>query len=74
MGEDHNLTVAVDRGTCIGNGVCLALAPRAFALDESMRAVVRDPTAESYDALIAAAESCPVQAIYLSIDDEAVYP
>lgn len=74
MGEEHNLTVAVDRETCIGNGVCVALAPAAFALDQSMKAVVLNPAGETYDTLFAAAESCPVQAIYLSSDGEAVYP
>lgn len=74
MAEEHNLTVAVDRGTCIGNGVCVALAPRAFTLDESMKAAVLNPALESYDALMAAAESCPVQAIYLSSDGDAIYP
>ncbi|MDQ2743572.1 MAG: ferredoxin [Chloroflexota bacterium] len=74
MAEEHNLKVAVDRGTCIGNGVCVALAPRAFSLDESMKAVVTDSAAESYENLLAAAESCPVQAIYLSADDYPIYP
>jgi ferredoxin len=74
VAEEHNLTVAVDRDSCVGNGICVALASRAFALDETMKATVVDPARESYEALIAAAESCPVQAIYLSSDGEAIYP
>lgn len=74
MAEEHNLTVAIDRDTCVGNGICVALAPRAFVLDESMKATVVEPARESYEALVAAAESCPVQAIYLSSNGDAIYP
>lgn len=74
MTEEHNLTIAVDRDTCVGNGICLALAPRAFALDGMMKAIVIDPASEPYESLVAAAESCPVQAIYLSMDGEPIYP
>lgn len=74
MGDEHSVTVAVDRDTCIGNGVCVALAPRAFGLDASMKAVILEPADETFEALLAAAESCPVQAIYLSSSGDAVYP
>jgi ferredoxin len=66
--------VAVDRALCIGNGICTALAPGAFALDHAMKAVVVDPSAESEASLLAAAEMCPTQAIYLSVDGKALYP
>jgi ferredoxin len=74
MGEEHGVSAAVDRALCIGNGVCAALAPRAFALDESMKAVILDPSAESERSLLAAAETCPTQAIFLSVRGEALYP
>lgn len=74
MGEEHGISVAVDRSLCIGNGVCVALAPRAFALDDQMKAVVLDPAAEAEAALWEAAQACPTQAIYLSSDGEALYP
>lgn len=74
MAEEHNLTVAVDRATCIGNGVCVALASRAFTLDASLKAVVTHPEEDTFDALLAAAEGCPVQAIYLSAGDDPIYP
>jgi ferredoxin len=74
MVDSHGIHATVDRAQCIGNGVCLALAPAAFTLDASMKAVVLDPGAESEEALLAAAESCPTQAIYLSIEGKALYP
>jgi ferredoxin len=70
----HGIQVAIDRALCIGNGVCVALAPRTFALDLHMKAVVLDPSAEEEDTLLAAAEACPTQAIYLSDGDTPLYP
>lgn len=74
VGERHGIDVAIDQAQCIGNGVCVALAPRAFALDENLRAVVLDPTVETEEALLAAAEACPTQAIYLSSGGAPLYP
>lgn len=74
MSEGHDIEVAVDRSQCIGNGVCVALAPRAFTLDDSMKAVVLDPAAEPELNLFAAAEACPTQAIYLSAGGKPLYP
>lgn len=74
MGEQHGIEVAVDRATCIGNGVCVALAPHAFKLDQSMKAVVLDASSETEEKLLAAAETCPTQAIYLSAGGAPLYP
>lgn len=74
MGENHGVGVAVDRAQCIGNGLCVALAPDSFALDDAMKAVVVEPSADSKASLLAAAEACPTQAIYLFIGDESLYP
>lgn len=74
MADPRDIRVTVDRSTCIGNGVCAVLAPLAFRLDDQMKAVVTDPGRESVDSLWAAAEACPVQAIYLSAQDQPLYP
>ncbi len=74
MGELHGIGAAVDQALCVGNGICVALAPEAFRLDQNMKAFVVDPEGESETSLIAAAEACPTQAIYLSVDGEALYP
>lgn len=66
MTEPHAIDVAVDRSLCVGSGPCFVLAPHAFALDDLLKAIVLDPSAESEDALFAAADECPTQAIYLS--------
>lgn len=74
MREHHEIEAAVDRALCVGSGPCFVLAPRAFSLDESMKAVVLDPGAESEDALMAAARECPAQAIFLSRRGRPIYP
>lgn len=74
MGERHGISAAVDRALCVGNGVCVALAPAAFNLDQNMKAVVVNPEGETESSLLAAAEACPTQAIYLSVDGGSLYP
>jgi ferredoxin len=74
MGKTHGVCVTIDRSLCVGSGPCFVLAPRAFQLDDSMKALVLEPEDESEDRLFAAAEECPTQAIYLSRDGISLYP
>jgi ferredoxin len=73
-GEAHGIEAAVDRDLCVGSGPCFMVAPKAFQLDENMKAIVMDTSLESSDALMEAARSCPTQAIFLSIGGRALYP
>ncbi len=62
-------TMIIDRSACIGAATCVALAPKAYALDDEAKAIFLDTTAEeSDDALLDAAKGCPVAAIKI-IDD-----
>jgi ferredoxin len=72
----RNLTMRIDRDMCIGAATCIALAPRAWALDDEAKAIIVDNAEEESDeALIEAARSCPVMAITLSDEDgKQVYP
>jgi ferredoxin len=72
--ERGKIEVAIDRAQCVGSGPCFVIAPRAFALDDAMKAVVLDPDDENEDALLAAARECPTQAIYLSRGGRPVVP
>lgn len=69
-------TVTVDRDLCIGAASCIAVAPKAYVLDDEAKAVFL-PTAkeESQETILDSAKACPVAAII--IHDESgkqVYP
>jgi ferredoxin len=60
-------TIHVDREACCGNGMCVALAPEWFDLDENGVVVLLAPnvTAEQVDTIDRAAANCPTAAITL---------
>ena len=59
------MKVQVDRKKCIGAANCVGMAPKAFQLDSSSKAEVKDPSGHGDDTLFEAAESCPTEAILL---------
>lgn len=70
----HGIDIAIDRSLCVGSGPCFVLAPRAFALDDAMKAIALSASAEPEEVLLEAARECPTQAIYLSEDGIPIYP
>jgi ferredoxin len=71
----YRLKVRVDRNLCTGIGNCVAVAPAVFKLDKSNKAVVLKPDSVDEDTLMAAAESCPENAIIIEDDDgNQLYP
>ncbi|MCA9382050.1 ferredoxin [Candidatus Dojkabacteria bacterium] len=70
------MRIKVDRDLCTGIASCVALAPDVFELDDEMKAVLKAgkftedyASTTDYDAILAAAMSCPPRAIFL-IDEE----
>ena len=62
-------TVWVDRNLCIGAATCVAVSPKAFAMDNEAKAVVLKTSDEdTIENIIEAARACPVAAIF--IEDE----
>lgn len=57
--------IQVDRVKCIGANSCVAMAPGVFQLDEENLAYIVDPNSETDDAVMLAAQSCPVLAVLL---------
>lgn len=53
----------VIRDACIGAATCTAEAPNTFDLDDEDIAIITDPTGDDDDAVLAAAQSCPTDAI-----------
>ncbi|MER7764767.1 ferredoxin [Streptomyces sp. NPDC097619] len=68
--------VEVDRGVCIGSGMCVTLAPEGFALDSARQSHPVAPDTEASEPVLTAAEGCPVEAILITLRDsgEAVFP
>lgn len=66
----------IDRNLCIGAATCIALAPKAWALDDEAKAIILDTCEEETDeALLEAAKSCPVMAIFIvDQDGKQLYP
>jgi len=69
-------TMRIDRDLCIGAATCIALAPKAWALDDEAKAFILDTSEEETDeALLEAAKSCPVMAIFITDENgKQLYP
>jgi len=53
----------------VGNAMCETYAPKVFVLNDDRQSTVADSNADSEDAVMEAAQDCPVSAITV-IDDE----
>jgi ferredoxin len=69
-------TMRIDRDLCIGAATCVAIAPKAWALDDEAKAIILDTVEdESDDALLEAAKGCPVMAIFITDENgKQLYP
>lgn len=72
----RTLTMRIERNLCIGAATCVALAPKAWALDDEAKAIILDTASEETDeSLLEAARSCPVLAIFITDDTgKQIYP
>ena len=61
----RKLRVRVDHATCVGNAMCEAIAPKVFRLNENRQSEAVDPTGDTVEKILEAAESCPVSAIFV---------
>ena len=69
------LTVKVDRNLCIGTGDCVVIAVNTFVLDEESKSTVKTQGADSDEALMKAAKTCPVSAIIVTNESgQQVFP
>lgn len=68
--------VEVDRRVCIGSGMCVGAAPDGFRLDAARQSHPVETETDAAADVLAAAESCPVEAIGITVADtgEVVFP
>jgi len=60
-------SVRIDRSLCIGAATCVALAPKAYTLDDEAKAILLDTAIEETDeGIVNAAKGCPVAAIIIT--------
>lgn len=63
----RKLTMRIDRDLCIGAATCVAIAPKAWQLDNEAKAIILDTSDQETDeTLIEAAKGCPVMAIFIT--------
>jgi ferredoxin len=60
------LSIAADRDTCIGSGMCTLYAPATFTQDDRAKVVVADPAGDDPEAVRTAVEACPTHALTLT--------
>jgi ferredoxin len=59
----RKLRVRVDHLLCVGNAMCETFAPNVFRLNDNRQSEAVDPSGDSEEKILAAAESCPMSAI-----------
>lgn len=59
------IRVWVDKKRCMATQGCIAVAPKAFALEADHRSSLVDPTAVAEEKLWEAAQLCPTSAIII---------
>jgi ferredoxin len=64
------LTIVVDRDTCIGSGMCVMYAPGTFEQDEEAKSFVIDPAGDSAEDIAGAVDACPTRALRLVNSEE----
>ncbi|MER7330530.1 MULTISPECIES: ferredoxin [unclassified Micromonospora] len=64
-GPDEQWRVHVDRARCIGSGICAGTAPGHFVLVDGLSHPLAERVAPD-DALVDAADSCPMEAVIVS--------
>ena len=60
-----DMQVQINRGGCIGCGLCAALCPEVFRMaEDGLAEVYEAPSGENGDKVLKAAENCPVSVIH----------
>jgi ferredoxin len=60
--------------TCIACQTCCEMAPGSFKMGDDNLAHFIDPPADTQEIVLQAAQSCPVDAIIVTVDGQKVWP
>lgn len=60
---DEPVRITVDHDLCVGSGMCVAVAPQIFRLNEERQAEVMEGADIPLALAVEAADNCPVGAI-----------
>ena len=60
---NRRLSIEVDHGLCVGNAMCLELAPGVFEHNDHRQSEAVDPEGGTLDEVLLAATNCPTAAI-----------
>ena len=59
----RKLQVTVNHDLCVGNAMCETIAANVFVLNDDRQSEAKDPSADTEETILEAAENCPVSAI-----------
>jgi len=59
----RKLQVTVNHDLCVGNAMCETIAANVFMLNDDRQSEAKDPSADTEENILEAAENCPVSAI-----------
>ena len=65
----RQLRIRVDHNKCVGNAMCTSIAPHVFTLNDNRQSEAVNPTGDTEERVLEAAENCPVSAI--TVEDAA---
>ena len=69
------LTIRIDRGTCISSANCLVVAPEVLEFDDDTIVAFTDDAEQISEAtLIEACKMCPVEALFVIKDSKQIVP
>lgn len=72
----RNLRIRVNHDKCVGNAMCVSVTPLVFVLNKDLQSEAVNPTGDTEEKILEAAENCPVSAITVEDADtgERLFP
>ena len=59
----RKVRITVDHNVCVGNTLCVTIAPKVFVLNEQRQSEAVNLAGDTVEKILEAAENCPVSAI-----------